>query len=385
MSNAPVAVQWKGVTVYRPPHQLGSCDSTVPKYNYVSAEAGGSANAFKVSGANIKFKLSKEIGTVYNTALRFLINNEGTTAVAAPPTPHWVKYIQVQIGNEILETLYPQDIYNETLGFLNLDELEASRETINASAADYRAGANLPVGESFRYMPFNNCISTARIYNAGLTDDVVFWIYFADSLFGTNANIKLSDCLLIVEEDTHVQGDDKTKWESASKGTLVYNTVVRQRQTETVDRTSSNKNTIKLNSLSGNSAGIVVYSNSGASPSATNAADLTTRNLIATLEVQNQMGNKITEELRGEWLQSYSWTDNVRTAFAAKVPTYLIPFSANFRRALEDGTNCGSKYFNSKDKLVIGPASANRTETFTVTNYVYTQVIISDGKYQVAK
>jgi hypothetical protein len=378
--NAPVAVKWNSMTVYRPPHQLGAPDTTVPKYNYVPSQAGNLQGAFQTSGTYLKFKLPKAIGTVYNTSLRFLINNGTSNAVPAPPTPHWVQSIEVHVGSATLETLYPQDIYNETLGFLNLDQLGAVRAAINASNSDYVSGDNLAVGQNYRYLPFNNCLPTARIYNKGIEEDIEYWVYFPESLFGGNANVILSDCQLIVEEDTHVSGDED-RWKAASRSTLVYNTVIRQRQQTSVARISTGTNTIDLTGLKGNSAGLIVYANSGVKPTGSNAAALTARYSIDSLEVNNQLGNKRTETLRGEWLQSFSWTDNVQTPYASLQPTYLIPFCADFRGAVENGANSGSINFDSTDRLVVGKAAVTRTENISITNYIYAQIIVSAGKY----
>ena len=379
-ANAPRAVSYKGITVFRPPHQIGECDSTVPKFNYVVAQAGNMSGAFTTSGINLKFKLPKAIGTVFATTLRFLVNNATAAAVAAPPSPHWVESIEISIGSNKIETLYPDDIYNETVGFLSLDELGAVRTTLNASASDYLSGASLPVGGSYVYLPFNSCLTTARIYNKGIKEDVEFQVNFPANLFA-GAAVTLSDLVLVVEEDTHSNGDEDNKWNSASNQTLVYNTVVRQRQTVSIQRTSGNKQTIDLTSLKGNSAGIIVYSNTGAKPNGSNAAALTARYPIDTLELNNQMGNKRTEELRGEWLRAYAWTDNIRTSYANAVPTYLIPFSANFRQAVQEGRNCGSILFESSDRLVLGAAAATRAENISITNYLYSQIVISGGKY----
>ena len=223
-------------------------------------------------------------------------------------------------------------------------------------------------------------LTTARLYNKGIAEDVEFWVYFPESLFGGSQSVNLSDCQLIVEEDTHA-GMDDNNWSNAGKSTLVYNTIVRQRQNNSVARTSGNTNTIDLTGLKGNSAGIVVYSNDGAKPTGSNASALTARYAFDSLELQNQMGIKRTETLRGEWLIAYSWTGNIHTPFASSVPTYLIPFSADFRGAVEVGRNCGSISFDSTDRLVLGSASASRTENVTITNYLYTQIIISGGKY----
>ena len=61
---------------------------------------------------------------------------------------------------------------------------------------------------------------------------------------------------------------------------------------------------------------------------------------------------------------------------------YLVPFSADFRGALEDGRNCGSTVFDGTDNLNIGYGSVAQNENVVITNYLYAQIIIAGGKYQ---
>jgi hypothetical protein len=229
-----------------------------------------------------------------------------------------------------------------------------------------------------RYLPFNNCLTTARLYNNGLSEDVKFRIYFPNGLF-TSADVKLTDLILEVEEDVGSAEDDK-KWKDASATTLAYNTVIRQRQQEGITRTIGNKNTIKLNGVNGSSAGIVVYSNSGEKPSPSNAAALTTRYPISELTILDSMSNKRTENLLGPYLRSYVWTEHIQTPYAATVATYLIPFSADFRRAVEAGKNCGSFKLDGTDQLLLSDATANRVESVTITNYCYATIVVSNNK-----
>jgi hypothetical protein len=378
------------MTVYRPPHQLGSPDTTVPKFNYVPSSAGQANGAFNTSGHFLKFQVPKEIGTVYNTMLRLqVLNAQKDSAtppapvnVAAPVTPFWIKSIEIRIDSQIIETLFPHDIHNETLGFLNYDQLGAVQQTVNASGSDYVSGRDLLPGLNYRYLPFNNCVTTARLYNKGFKKNLEFWVYFQDGVFG-DKNVTLKECTLVVEEDIQTTAADNKAWLDAGNATLVYNTIVRQRQRTNVSRTAGSTDNVDLNAISGNSAGLIVYSNTGVQANGSNNAALTARFPIEELEITYKAGGKRTETLRGEWLQAYSWTDNVKTAFASVVPTYLIPFCADFRAAVENGANTGSIAFSNKSQcyVVLGKAAETRDENIIVTNYVYSQIVISDGDF----
>jgi hypothetical protein len=267
--------------------------------------------SFKTTSQTIKFTLPKTIGTVFKTSLRFQINNSTVdnagqpVRVPAPPTPFWVKEIEVHIGNDTLETIHAHDIYNETFGFLTLDELGATQASMNSRGLDYVSGADLPAGVCYRYLPFNNCLSTARLYNKGIAENVEFWVNMPSEFFAGSQTVNLTDLQLIVEEDTHVSGDDDKKWQDAGKSTLVYNTVLRQRQTNDVARSPGVESVVKMNGTKGNSAGLVIYSNDGSKATASNSK-LTARNPIYTLEIDYNGGDKRTQNLQGDWLTAYA-------------------------------------------------------------------------------
>lgn len=380
-------MNWNGKSLFRPPHQNGACDSTVPKYHYVPPQAGSPSGAWQSSGHFLDFKIPNQIGTLYALNWRFLLNNttvvdgSGVT-VAAPMTPFWLSQIEISVGATLLETIYPQEILNETVGFLPYDQLYAQSEALNLRGGDNyysdASGSRIPKNSSTFYLPFNNCLTTARVYAAGVQEDIKIRVYFPPGLF-SGSNVALSDLTLIVEEDVG-SSDDAAAWHESHKQGIVYNTLVRQRQNQTVARVAGNTNTIDLTGLNGSSAGLVVYSNDGSLPTPTTLGNIVDRNDITSLTLQDSMGNKKTEVLDGKWLTSFIWPDHIGTAFPMEVRTYLVPFSADFRKAVEEGTNCGQVKLDGTDRLVLGPALATRSESITITNYVYQSFVFVRGK-----
>ena len=379
-ANAPTTMNWKGKVLYRPPHQNGSCDSTVPKYHYVQPTAGNPSGAWSTSGKFLDFVIPKEIGTLYNLTFRFLINNTSGVAKQAPPTPFWFSSVEVSIGSKKLETIYPGELYNESIGFLALDMLDSLKPVLNAStneALNYTECGSIPTGVSTYFLPFSSCLTTSRIYAAGIKEDIKIRVYFPPGLLVST--VSLSDLTLVVDEDVGSR-EDKDAWIQAHSSGIVYNTVVRQRQNVTVNRLTGNTQTVDLTGLSGSSAGLLVYSNSGALATSETIADQVTRYNISALTLQDQMGNKLTEELTGVWLKSFVWPKHVGTSFPVEAATFLVPFSADFRKAVEEGVNCGQFAMDGNQKLLLGAATSTRTESINITNYTYQSIIVVNGK-----
>ena len=111
----------------------------------------------------------------------------------------------------------------------------------------------------------------------------------------------------------------------------------------------------------------------------------------SSLELDDAMGAKRTEELRTEDLSTFTWYSHITTNFADRFATYLVPFSSAVRRAIEDGTNQGALVLRGNDRLVVrgqpvtcsnsGPYSAGASETWniTVTNYCC-QALVFKGR-----
>jgi len=206
---------------------------------------------------------------------------------------------------------------------------------------------------------------------------------------------------MVIEEDC-VSAVDVAKYEQGHRDGIVYNTVVRQRQNQTITKNGTADNTIELTGLSGASAGVIVYAGpaivpgfSATSSDITNTAAgtppyiqapnnqlLYQRYPISTsLELDDAMGAKRTEELRTEDLATFTWFSHIATSFATRFACYLLPFSSAVRRAVQDGTNQGALVLKGNDRLVIrgqpvtysnsgvySPA-ASETWNITVTNY----------------
>jgi len=395
---ASIGPSANSVRVFVPSHQQGSRPVVVPKITYVPPQAGSANGAWKTSGHFLDYELPNSIGVLCKTTLRFNVLKSSSASLIVPPTPFWIQQVEISVGANLIETLYPNDIFNETVGFKSKDELDATNEVLYCNPDNYVAvDSALPTGSSYAYLPFNNCLTTARIFVAGVSETVKMRVYFPPNLFDypDTTEVSLSDATLIIEEDigSHTDRSDN---ETAMKAGIIYGTVVRQRQSSAITKTKDSDYRLELSGINGASAGLMVYVGPVISPGGyktvnsspvANNLSLTKRYPLDTLELDDRTGNKRTETLRGESLIAFTWWSAVGTSFPAhpNAFTYLLPFSANFRDAVETGNYQGSLQTNGSDRLVIrgnltDSGAATETWNITITNYCYMGLVFSNGK-----
>jgi len=416
----PVQVRYGNVTMAIPSVQATPTDVALPKVNYLPPTAGQSQSAWNTSGAFLDFTLPKSIGVLNNIKLRFQVSNSGG-AVLAPPVPFWVQQVEIYIGGSQIEVIYPNELFNEVVGFRTREELDTEEAYLGTNYSQTSDSAqvltipavhtNLFNQQQYYYLPLPNCLTTAHLYVAGVSEDVRYRVYFPPNLLPTNT-ITCSSCVMVIEEDC-VPEADLAKYEAAHKNGIVYNTIVRQRQNQTITKSGTADNTIELTGLSGASAGLMVYCAPAVVPNYTStSADITRGDISAppvfaqvptnqllykrypittSLELDDAMGAKRTEELRTEDLSTFTWFSHIATNFAERFATYLVPFSSGVRRAIEDATNQGALVLRGNDRLVVrgqpvtcsltGTYNSGASETWnlTVTNYCC-QALVFKGR-----
>ena len=399
--------------------------TAVTKLHYVPPNAGVASSAWTSSGTFLDFELPKSFSVINKTTLQFEINVAGDEATLVPPSPFLIQQIEVYVGSQLLETLYPNDIYNETIGFLNFDEMLAESPSlaynpgsfldkqfanalgnqVSLMSVEPSPGAHvttLSSGTNFVYLPFNNCLSTCGFSCSGLTEAVKFRVYFPSSMFQSGDDVTLATANLILEEDVGTSLDRRA-WDIASNAGVVYSTVVRQRMNTIIQKGTSDY-TLELTGLNGSSAGFMIYAgapvNAGSGSTewvpftgdasgvqTPNNALISTRYTIDTLELDDQVGNKRTEKLRGEHLLNFVWPRQIGSSFNQRPDsqTYLLPFCVDFRDVVSNGVYQGHLRTNGRDRLVIGGKPHNgdmSTDNWsvTVTNYAYTGLVVRNGK-----
>jgi hypothetical protein len=413
--NVSLSSGGKGVVMAVPSVQAYPSDVSTPKVNYLPPTSGQPSSAWTTSGAFLDFTLPRSVGVLNNVALRFQITATAA-ATNVPAVPFWIQQCEVYIGGSQIEVVYPNELYNEVIGFRGFEELSTEGQFLNydgssLSSSGYNAVADqgsttvgsiegsvktVPVGTSYYYLPLPTCLTTCKLYVAGVEEDVRYRVYFPPNLFPST--VSCAAIVLVIEEDCGSMVE-KTKWEAAHKSGIVYNTVVRQRQNNTITKSGDADVNVELTGLSGSSAGLVVYAGPPVVPSYSGTTtDLQTGLIVPTnqllserykidtsLELDDAMGAKRTEELRTDELASFTWYSHIATNFGNKNNTYLIPFSSAFRQAVQEGINRGGLVMKGNDRLVIRGDNINPNSTaaetwnLTVVNYCY-QALVFKGK-----
>ena len=373
------------------------------KTHYIPPNAGVTSSAWTSAGVFLDFEVPKGLGVLHRTSLRLDIQNTNVE-LSVPPSPFLVQQIEVYVGSQLLETLYPNDIYNETCGFLNTDEVQNESTTLlyeNFNVTN-RAHVVVKAGNFTAYLPFNNVLSCCKFYCDGVSETIKFRVYFPAGMFNTTQT-SLGSANLLVEEENGTD-NDRRQWDFASSQGTVYSTVARQRMNTTITKANTTDYTLELTGVTGSSAGFMVYAGPTVTPgvglvpyipktgnpdpvnTATNSL-LPVRYSMFSLELDDQMGNKRTETLRGDHLIGYVWSEHIGTAFASLQDNnvYALPFCSDLRNAISTGVYQGHLKTNGRDRLVISanchnPAMSTDTWSFTVTNYAYQALMIRGNK-----
>lgn len=398
-----------GGSVAIPAHQAAARPKYVPKVSYLPTRSGDASQVWRTSGVFLDFLLPKNVGILREVRLRFHVNNTDTDDQSVPPTCHWVQQIEVNIGTQTVETLYPNDLLTEVVGFMNTDETNAKNTELAIDSGGGMYSSSNTYGHGSRsgahtyYLPFNNALTCSRLYVAGVDDDITFRVYFPANMFPST--FKMTSCVLEIHEDLPVDALETQKLRAAHKSGMVYNTVVRQRQQTVLTKSDAASNmNVELTGIVGKSAGLVVYANVAVVPgtgNSTNPEDGTANGVptnellgwrfpITTLEINDQMGNKRTEQLQGAAQQSFVWYDHVGTEFGNNehYHTYLIPFASHFKSAVLEAANYGFLNFDGTDRLVLtapffktsGTAPTSESWVITITNYLYQQLVFNNNK-----
>ena len=115
-------------------------------------------------------------------------------------------------------------------------------------------------------------------------------------------------------------------------------------------------------------------------------ANVLARSPLAELTLQDAMGNKLTENLRGPFLKAFVWPDHIDSAFATHGlynNVYLIPFSASFQDTVQRGCDFGSFAMSSQEKLMLTAAEPLGDQIVNVVSYSHGHIVCAGGKHYI--
>jgi hypothetical protein len=327
-----------------------------------------------------EFELPQTLGSVEELIVRFQVV-VATASVTLPPTPFWVSRTEEYIGNDLIATTYANENWNEGVGFLNPQRVDQLNEALNMTTA--YANSSIATGTSFFYLPIVGTFSTMKPYVKGFQAKLKIRIYFPSSIIASGSGtISLTDAILIAKE--RVSREDALIAEAHARGVVDYNIIVRERQQENTTFTANVDSTTYLRGLKNDTAGLLLYVTD---QSPTNA-NLSARTPVESVQLQDQIGNKITEVLRQDFNKPFLWGDNIDSAFTAAGSgsnhVSIIPFSTQFMKTADTGCDFGNYPLSTLERLIVRPDSSNTgAKTINVVSYSYGHVVVREGKHYI--
>jgi len=391
MAFSPVRQGKKGErSIYKPSHQLCDSEYASPKYIFVNRD-GGLPSAWNGSETWTEFKFPKEFGVVSGLTVALDINNASSSPASVLPTPLWISRLEIYLGQDLIETVWADDQLHETVGFRTFQSFDQINEVVNMSEDYDLVPQSVPANVQAQrwYLPLDGTlINAVRPYIAGYKATWRIRLYFATSIhIGTytpSSPITLSEVQLIMEQ-ADLSPEEKHKVANAHMyGVVDSQFYSRQRQQEVLPMNSSNSSgtPLYLRSFKNPSAGLLVYTTVQSPQNADRLRLLP----LKTIQLQDSLGNKLTEILRGDFLKPFTWSDHVDSPYTTYSQNgytndgvsepnpsqpfganlYLIPFSSSFQDSVVRGCDFGTFQMTTQEKLMIVPdGSQMKTPTGT--------------------
>jgi len=407
-SNERMSVRTKtldGRAIAVPPHQVAVL-SEQPKVIYVNPQT-AVPTCWAGSETYIDFQIPPELHILTELVLRLPITVP--TAVTdnptrLPATPYWVSRIEVQAGKDTIETLYPEQLALHNIARLPLNEafqdstLQNWTDPITSlsnaytvkpalTAGDYDSGAN-----SAFYLPIHCSLTQGKVFVSGFITPFRLRVFFPSAVttlpLAAIPVLKNNVQLYCYEQELSAINYE-AKLREHRNGSVSYKCVINDRYVESYPNLApSNDQSIQLKAFKSLSAGLMI----SWTPQSGNQNDFNlksmTRQPIVSLELLDNVGRRMTETLRDEWLRWKVWGSAFDTKFAQYVPTYVLPFSSDLEETVKNGVNLGYEQLTTLEQLrVIFPASLpqNPAESgkyqyvMTITSFNYAMLECNAG------
>jgi hypothetical protein len=366
-------------------HQTCSQTGISSRYVHVTRST-ALPSAWSGSETFCEFELPQTLGITPELIVRFQVTVATATATL-PPTPFWISRVEEFVGNDQIATTYSNELWNEGVGFLTPAKLDQLNEALNTTTS-YGNGV-VPVGTSYYYLPLSaTSFATMSPYVKGFSAKLRVRLYFPSSIVASGSGtVSLSDVILIAKELITSPARERQIADAHGRGVVDYNVIVRERQQENTSLTAGTDSAFFLRAFKNDSAGLLVYLTNQAPTNAT----LIDRVPVESIQLQDQLGNKISEVLRTDFNRPFIWSDNIDSAFTASSGANnnvsLIPFSTNFQTTATNGCEFGSYPMTTLEKLIVRPSDASTNfvgnKTLNVVSYSYGHVVCDKGKHTV--
>jgi hypothetical protein len=407
-SNERMSVRTKtldGRAIAVPPHQVAVL-SEQPKVVYVNPQTAVPV-CWAGSETYIDFQIPPELHILTDLVLRLPITvptQVADHATVLPATSYWVSRIEVQAGKDTIETLYPEQLalHNVQRKALNeafqdsplqnwIDPITNSSTayglTASLAAGDYDAGTN----RAF-YLPIHCSLTQGKVFVSGFITPFRLRVFFPSALTTDSAAavpVLKNNVQLYCYEQELSAINYEAKLREHRNGSVSYKCVINDRYVESYPNLApSNDQSIQLKAFKSLSAGLMIFW----TPQSANQNDFNAKTVsrtpIASLELLDNVGRRMTETLRDEWLRWKVWRECFDTKFAQYKPTYVLPFSSDLEETLKNGVNLGYEQLTTLEQLRVifpsslpeNPASSGKYQyVMTITSFNYAMLECNAG------
>jgi len=365
-SNERMSVRTKtldGRAIAVPPHQVAVL-SEQPKVVYVNPQS-AVPTTWAGSETYIDFQIPPELHILTGLVLRLPIQVDSAGAAPiVPNTSWWVSRIEVQAGKDTIETLYPEQLQQSNIAGKSYEERLVDAPRLNYNPTTYGLagaltnGATYDNGASF-YLPINCSLTQGKVFVSGFITPFRLRVFFppvlntiADST-ATQSKPSLRNTVQLYCYEQELSAINyEAKLREHRNGAVSYKVIINDRYTEAYNSLSpSTTFNQQLKAFKSLSAGLLIY----ITPQPVNANDAQAKSVVRTpidtFELLDNVGRRMTETLRDDWMRWFVWQQNFNSEWSSKIPTYLIPFSSDVAETMKNAVNLGYEQLTTLEQL----------------------------------
>ena len=367
-SNERMSVRTKtldGRAIAVPPHQVAVL-SEQPKVVYVNPQS-AVPTTWAGSETYIDFQIPPELHILTGLVLRLPVDVGAGTASAVPPTPWWVSRIEVQAGKDTIETLYPEHLTMSAIGTKSYQEQLVDAPVLNYVANTYATTSALTPSTTYDsdtnpgfYLPINCSLTQGKVFVSGFITPFRLRIFFpavlnvsADGGGTTYAKPVLRNNVQLYCYEQELSAINyEAKLREHRNGAVSYKVIINDRYTEAYNNLAPSQTfNQQLKAFKSLSAGLLIYLTPQPANQNDAQAKWNSRVQVQSMELLDNVGRRMTETLRDDWLRWFVWGQNFNSNFGSVKPTYLIPFSSDVGETMKNGVNLGYEQLTTLEQL----------------------------------
>jgi hypothetical protein len=368
----------------------------VPKVTYQDPQSISTNYAWSLP---VDFVLPRTLGKVLDMVLQIDVTVSNGATTQLPPTPYWFERLETSIGGSApIETVNKDELFMESLMFLNVQDFQTVAPTVNMNADGTFNASALTSGRYFLPL-WANCLNTAQPYLKGFNSEWKLRFVLSNnqpSTFVGSGTVTVTGLRLMIIEAT-LAPEVELRLAKQHQVGITYNTVNRVRHVDTKAITAAD-NEFTLTTFGNESAGMLFYIRA-----ADNSGDYSKvgkRAAASYVNMRDAQGNpyyatNLDSQFNLAYLQPWSIAKEPIQGLGTvntSLYNYLVPFSAHLGAVLEDGRDLGAYQLSGREKAVMTLTSSDVTNmtsavgsnpNFVAVSYDYIRIVVKNGQFKV--